>query len=1229
MRPTTSKSRTLSGITDLTLLAPVKAGLIESIDSRSYASRARLTLRTLNSLRLSSREAEPTPLVADLVDRVQAIHSFRVVLLERQVLLNVVFDGGWEPYMRRIWRDLGPLLDLIFCNCEGYLLSVESSFAAYAAWVRSVQVETEFFYTAAPVTVGDLHYLRRVESVRAAAGAPTPGPSPAPIAVEAKTLGGLLSQALPAVVALYRLSDMHPHDPASPQAGDGGCLLRAAWRVLGHLPGGLAEKRFATEVAAEVDLRAGSERAALEWFYRGQPAGSPEPGNSAWSRGNVQGGIVEPYPSITHGCLVLVGLRDANAARALLDYLLVNQRLISAADVPRSPSSAQKTYHNVAFTLQGLQVVGVPVGSLATMPAEFREGMAARAGILGDVDTNHPTRWDLPRANWDALGGSAAGTPIELTGVHAVVQIQAAGKSSADWEDLPRNQDHPLYPAVELLGKSLQEKGVRILTVQAMQRFLVDGGQTREAFGFVDGISQPRLEDGANAVDERDRVSTGDLLLGYRNGLGDEPVLRGRLWDDGTFVVVRKLRQDVKAFEATADDDAKKTALMGRSPEGDVLGVASTPITGNKFDFSSDPLGNGCPLASHIRRANPRETRRPDLPTVPRILRRGMSWGPRKGDGPRGVLFIAYNASIAEQFEVIQGWLAGGNSSGRGLYSGDRDPLVGVPLAGDPSVVRYDGFGKIITLPPGRPFAKLEWGMYLFAPSMAALTELRALADEAVRLDESENVTETDERERRWRQTRTAVAQAGAAAINQLRRVEQVQSVESTRDLWKIALEDISARLSGTTEAVWAAVADVHGGALRTPYGVLVGDAKLVQEVLADTDQRYTASGYNSRLKQSFGEIFLGMDDRPDSEYAEQARGIDAQLRSVSEADAFATAFRLTGEAVSEVIAGLTSPATRRVEVRDLIDATLAKLSRDWFGIPDGTHVVEGGWHWNKAATCPGHFVAPSRYTFQPNPGVKAQDTGKAHGCALAKAVTGWFQSLPSNYTHKPIVQAIVDTTPTDVDNQVRNLIGVMMGFLPTVDGNLRGALWEWVEDRSLWELQLDLLESLKDLAAPEKLLAADRDSLPAADRDSLLAAAREVLTMPLARTLHLRPVPEMVWRMVTGKKHKLGGVDVEPGDVVVVGLVGALQQRLADNELDLSFLFGGYRKGVRSADEIDLTLLMNPADTGRPAKAPTHACPAYRMAWGVMLGFLARLLCTARLRPTLTSMSLQIGPRP
>ena len=43
-------------------------------------------------------------------------------------------------------------------------------------------------------------------------------------------------------------------------------------------------------------------------------------------------------------------------------------------------------------------------------------------------------------------------------------------------------------------------------------------------------------------------------------------------------------------------------------------------------------------------------------------------------------------------------------------------------------------------------------------------------------------------------------------------------------------------------------------------------------------------------------------------------------------------------------------------------------------------------------------------------------------------------------------------------DQRTSTLIGVMMGFLPTVDGNIRGALFEWINDRSLWDYQLAYL---------------------------------------------------------------------------------------------------------------------------------------------------------------------------
>src|SRR4030081_1061624 len=47
----------------------------------------------------------------------------------------------------------------------------------------------------------------------------------------------------------------------------------------------------------------------------------------------------------------------------------------------------------VALKWNGPRALGVDESSLATFPEEFRQGMAARAEILGDAGANHPDNW--------------------------------------------------------------------------------------------------------------------------------------------------------------------------------------------------------------------------------------------------------------------------------------------------------------------------------------------------------------------------------------------------------------------------------------------------------------------------------------------------------------------------------------------------------------------------------------------------------------------------------------------------------------------------------------------------------------------------------------------------------------------------------------------------------------------------------------------------------------------
>ena len=120
------------------------------------------------------------------------------------------------------------------------------------------------------------------------------------------------------------------------------------------------------------------------------------------------------------------------------------------------------------------------------------------------------------------------------------------------------------------------------------------------------------------------------------------------LLHDGSFLAIRKLRQDIEALDkalnaaqAQASDAGQALTredfmakMMGRWPgghpkAGQPLAVVLDPPTkaSNDFHFETDPDGKLCPFHAHIRRANPR-IRNPEAGSrPPRFVRRGMSYG--------------------------------------------------------------------------------------------------------------------------------------------------------------------------------------------------------------------------------------------------------------------------------------------------------------------------------------------------------------------------------------------------------------------------------------------------------------------------------------------------------------------------------------------------------------------------------------------------------------------------
>jgi len=106
---------------------------------------------------------------------------------------------------------------------------------------------------------------------------------------------------------------------------------------------------------------------------------------------DIQAGVLRGRPTPYAGALILLHIDDARAGRTMVDRFA--DIVPSAADVlhPEADSSI-----SVAFTYDGLQALGVPQASLDTFAPEFKEGMAARAGTLGDVGPEAPATWEAP-----------------------------------------------------------------------------------------------------------------------------------------------------------------------------------------------------------------------------------------------------------------------------------------------------------------------------------------------------------------------------------------------------------------------------------------------------------------------------------------------------------------------------------------------------------------------------------------------------------------------------------------------------------------------------------------------------------------------------------------------------------------------------------------------------------------------------------------------------------------
>src|SRR5262245_24930039 len=104
---------------------------------------------------------------------------------------------------------------------------------------------------------------------------------------------------------------------------------------------------------------------------------------------DIQHILLTRAPALT-GRYDFLSFRDAAGGRAWLSGIL--EKVHSAAAMKASVDQ-DKRWATIAFTWNGLRALGLDGGSLETFPDELKQGMAARAVILGDTGENHPDKW--------------------------------------------------------------------------------------------------------------------------------------------------------------------------------------------------------------------------------------------------------------------------------------------------------------------------------------------------------------------------------------------------------------------------------------------------------------------------------------------------------------------------------------------------------------------------------------------------------------------------------------------------------------------------------------------------------------------------------------------------------------------------------------------------------------------------------------------------------------------
>ena len=409
-----------------------------------------------------------------------------------------------------------------------------------------------------------------------------------------------------------------------------------------------------------------------------------------------------------------LSFRNSAGARSWLAAILEK---VHSAKAMRESIEKDKRWVTVAFTCNGLRALDVDEVSLATFPEEFRQGMVARAQVLGDTGRNHPSNWTDQTSNPD---------------LHAIVILFA--RDAAE-------RSRCVSEHAKLIAQCQGVEVLSTLDLEATPPF----EYAHDHFGYRDRLSQPLIEGSGDEpmAGSGGPLKAGEFILGYPDENGHvqlpQPEILSR---NASFMAYRRMEEHVGAFrdflrahgKTPEEQELVAAKLMGRwrsgaplvlAPDKDDPTLGADPRRNNDFSYKQqDPHGYAVPLGAHIRRMNPRDTaanmnRR-------RMIRRGATYGPAlPEDAPedgqeRGIAAFVICASLVRQFEFAQNVWA--NDKNFHELGNERDPIIGNQDGTLEFKIPKRPIRKTITGLPA--FTSVRGGAYFFLPGLKALRYL-------------------------------------------------------------------------------------------------------------------------------------------------------------------------------------------------------------------------------------------------------------------------------------------------------------------------------------------------------------------------------------------------------------------------------------------------------------------------------------------------------------------------